>query len=210
TRRPPGILCALGLLLADLRTNYARTRLMRLEESSVPGMLDTFADLERQAAAWFDHEGVAPSARTIRRAVDMRYAGQNYELPVPFPDGAPAPTVSGASRAVLDFLREGFERAHQQMYGYVAPEEPIQAVTFRIEARGAVPRADIRAHPPTRSDAAAAVVGSRDVWLAEAGKSVPCPVYARERLAPGHRLDGPAIVEQMDATTLVLPDQTAR
>ena len=198
--RHPGVLCALGLLLTDLQTNYAQTRLMLLGESSVPAMLDTFAELERRAAAWFDREGVAPDARAIRRAVDMRYAGQNYELPVTFPD---------AHRAVLGALRTGFERAHEQMYGYVAPEEPIQAVTFRLEARGAVRRAEIRAHPPARTDAAAAIVGSRDVWLAEAGKSVPCPVYDRERLAPDHRIAGPAIVEQMDATTLVLPDQTA-
>ena len=59
------------------------------------------------------------------------------------------------------------------------------------------------------TDVASAIVGSRDVWLAEAGKRVPCPVYDRDRLGPEHRLVGPAIVEQMDATTLVLPDQAA-
>ena len=212
--RHPGVLCALGLLLTDLQTNYAQTRLMLLGESSVPAVLDTFAELERRAAAWFDREGVAPDARAIRRAVDMRYAGQNYELPVTFPDEHRAVlgghrAVLSAHRAVLSALRTGFERAHEQMYGYVAPEEPIQAVTFRLEARGAVRRAEIRAHPPARTDPAATIVGSRDVWLAEAGKSVPCPVYDRERLAPDHRIAGPAIVEQMDATTLVLPDQTA-
>jgi N-methylhydantoinase A len=74
---------------------------------------------------------------------------------------------------------------------------------------GAVRRAEIRAHPPATTDAAAAIAGERDVWLAEAGRFVACPVYDRARLAPGHRLAGPAVIEQMDATTLLLPDLTA-
>jgi N-methylhydantoinase A len=219
--RNPGILCALGLLLTDLKTHYAQTRLMMVTEASLPRMIETFEELEGRAAAWFDREGIAPGARALRRTVDMRYAGQNYELPVPFPDAPPGP-------ALLATLREGFERAHEQMYGYVASEEPIQAVTFRLEAVGAVRRAEIRAHSPAGTGAAtpeagqagtsarstggspeSAVVGRREVWLAEAGRFVACPVYDRERLAPGHRLAGPAIVEQMDATTVLLPDQTA-
>ena len=101
------------------------------------------------------------------------------------------------------------------MYGYIAAEEPVQAVTFRLEAIGTVRRAETRAHPPSATASASvtasvsAMIGSRDVWLPEAGALVPCPVYDRERLEPGHRLAGPAIVEQMDATTLLLPGQTA-
>jgi N-methylhydantoinase A len=198
--RNPGILCALGLLLSDLRTNYAQTRLMLVSDASLARMAETFEELERRAGEWFDREGIAPGARRLRRTVDMRYAGQNYELPVPFPDGRPGP-------ALLAALTAGFERAHEQMYGYVAAEEPVQAVTFRLEAAGAVRHAEIRAHPPAATAAAAA--GRRDVWLAEAGKFVDCPVYDRERLAPGHGIAGPAVVEQMDATTLLLPGQTA-
>jgi N-methylhydantoinase A len=200
--RHPGILCALGLLQSDLKTNYAHTRLMLATEESAPRMIEAFEDLEGRAAGWFDGEGIAPGARTLRRTVDMRYAGQNYELPVPFPDGPAGP-------ALMKELTAGFERAHEQLYGYVSPEEPIQAVTFRLEALGAVRRAEIRAHPPATGDATAAIVSRRDVWLAEAGAFVACPVYDRERLGLGHRLAGPAIVEQMDATTLLLPAQTA-
>jgi N-methylhydantoinase A len=107
-------------------------------------------------------------------------------------------------------LAAAFECAHEQMYGYVAEEEPIQAVTFRLEAVGAVRRAELREHPPATLDVSTAVVGRRDVWLAETRAVVPCPVYERERLGPGHELAGPAIVEQMDATTLVVPRQRAR
>ena len=85
----------------------------------------------------------------------------------------------------------------------------MQAVTFRLEAIGAVPKAEIKARPPAAGTAADAITGKRDVWLAEAGGFVSCPVYDRERLGPGHRFAGPAIVEQMDATTVLLPGQSA-
>ena len=201
--RHPGILCALGLLLSDLKTNYAQTRLTRLADDAVPRMIETVAMLEARAAAWFEREGIPEAARTLRRGVDMRYAGQNYELPVPWPD-APSPTT------LVKELTAGFERAHEQMYGYIASEEPIQAVTFRLEAVGAVRRAELRAEPRALDDARAAIVAHRNVWLAEANDVVPCPVYDRAKLGNGHDFAGPAIVEQMDATTLILPAQRAR
>ncbi|MEM7024772.1 MAG: hydantoinase/oxoprolinase family protein, partial [Pseudomonadota bacterium] len=113
----PGILCAIGLLLTDLRTNYLRTRLAPLAEESLSAIEETFAGLEAEAVAWFDREGTAQDARHLRRSVDMRYAGQNYELDVPFPAGP-------IDAAMLPRLKEGFEAAHQQLYGYIAPEEP--------------------------------------------------------------------------------------
>jgi N-methylhydantoinase A len=142
----------------------------------------------------------------------MRYAGQNYELPVSFPErGAPMAAGTGpADPALLKELIARFERAHEQMYGYVAAEEPIQAVTFRLEAAARVPRAERRSHPPASTDPETAIVGRRRVWLAESGGFSECPVYDRERLGAGHAIAGPAIVEQMDATTLLLPEQVAR
>jgi N-methylhydantoinase A len=132
----------------------------------------------------------------------MRYAGQNYELSVPMPD-------SLRGEALLASIRESFEQAHKQMYGYIAPEEPMQAVTFRIEATGAVRQAEIREQPAATAALDSALMNRRDVWLAEASSFVSCPVYDREKLGPGHRISGPAIVEQMDATTVILPGQTA-
>jgi N-methylhydantoinase A len=110
---------------------------------------------------------------------------------------------------LLKALTAGFERAHEQVYGYIAEEEPIQIVTFRLEAVGAVRHAELTAHPPATSDVVLAKGGEREVWLAEARGVVTCPVYDRERLGHGHRIAGAAIIEQMDATTFLLPGQTA-
>jgi N-methylhydantoinase A len=133
----------------------------------------------------------------------MRYAGQNYELPVPLPDGP-------VTRATLDALADGFAAAHNRMYGFVADGETVQLVTFRIEAAGVVRKATFSPQPDAGPDASAAVIGRRDVWLPEAGGFVSCPVYDREKLRSGNRIAGPAIVEQMDATTVILPAMTGR
>jgi N-methylhydantoinase A len=96
------------------------------------------------------------------------------------------------------------------MYGFVAEGEPVQLVTFRIEATGLVRKAAFQPQPMRGADASGAVIGRRDVWLSEAGGFVSCPVYDRDRLEAGNRIAGPAIVEQMDATTVIPPGMTGR
>lgn len=191
----PGILCAMGLLLTDLRTDFALTRLTLLGTGAADVLADAFATLEARAGEWFDAEDIALSNRRIVRTVDMRYAGQNYELPVTVDPGAD----------VEASLTEGFLAAHQRQYGFAPTDEPIQLVTFRVEASALVPKASIRRSPEAGPDAGRAIVGERDVWLPGAAGHRPTPVYDRTRLRPGNRITGPAVIEQMDATTLVPP-----
>lgn len=200
--RNPGILCALGLLMTDLKTNFAQTRQMRLDAASLAAIGEAFDALELRADAWFAEEAIADDQRHIRRTIDMRYVGQNYELAIDMPS-------SPASDALLPELKRRFEDAHQQMYGYIAAEEPIQVITFRIEAIGSVRQAEIHAAPPATTTIGDARMATRSVWLPEIGDRVACPVYDRLRLGPGHRIEGPAIIEQMDATALMLPGQVA-
>jgi N-methylhydantoinase A len=199
--RNPGILCAMGLLLTDLRADFSSTRLMTLASEAIPPVTAALARLTEQAEAWLEAEHVAPDARRITRTVDMRYAGQNYELPVPLPEGP-------ITAATIDALADGFSAAHQRMYGFVAEGETVQLVTFRVEAAGLVKKAVFRPRPNDGPSAEAAIIGRREVWLPEAGGFVSCPVYDREKLLPGNRIAGPAIVEQMDATTVIPPGMT--
>jgi N-methylhydantoinase A len=201
--RNPGILCAMGLLLTDLRADFATTRLHTLSAGALADIADAFRVLVGRADAWFAEEGIEPAARRITRTLDMRYAGQNYELAIPLPDGPVGP-------ASLEALAEGFAAAHQRIYGFVAEDDPVQLVTFRVEAAGVVPKASFTAQPDAGPDASAAIVARRQVWLPEAGGIVTCPIYDRERLRAGNRILGPALVEQMDATTVVLPDLVGR
>jgi N-methylhydantoinase A len=121
---------------------------------------------------------------------------------VPLPDGP-------ITACTLDLLGDEFAAAHRRMYGFLAEEEPVQLVTFRVEATGLVAKATLAQAPMSGTDASAAIRAQRDVWIAEEERSLPCPIYDRDLLKPGNRLPGPAIVEQMDATTLVLPGMAA-
>jgi len=199
----PGILCAMGLLLTDLRADFAVTRLLPVADDAAADLAEAFATLGEQAGRWFEHEGIAAGSRRLTRTVDMRYQGQNYELGVALPDGPIGPRT-------LATLATRFAEAHHQRYGFATDDDPVEIVTLRLEANGVVRKAELAAHPEAGPDAAGAIVRHRDVWLPEARGFAATPIYARERLRPGNRLAGPAVVEQMDATTLVPPGMTAR
>jgi N-methylhydantoinase A len=193
----------MGLLLTDLRADFAATRLARLDATAIPVIAEAFRDLSSRAQHWFTGEAIPPEARRVTRSVDMRYAGQNYELAIPLPEGE-------ITQASLDALAAGFAETHQRLYGFLAEEEPIQLVTYRLEAAGLVPKAQFQPHKDTGPDATAAITGTRNLWLPETATQTPCPVYDRDKLTAGNRIQGPAIIEQMDATTLVLPGMVAR
>ena len=201
--RNPGILCAMGLLLTDLRADFAATRLLPLVPDSLPEIAAAFAMIGAQAEDWFEAEAIPAETRRVVRTVDMRYAGQNYELAIPLPDGPVGPGTLGV-------LASGFEDAHRRLYGFTADGEAVQFVTFRIEAAGLVPKAAFTAKPAAGADASGALREHRQVWFPESGGFVSCPVYERERLWHGNCFEGPAIIEQMDSTTVVLPGMTAR
>jgi N-methylhydantoinase A len=194
----PGILCAMGLLLTDLRTDFALTRLTVLDEAAKPVLAEAVSSLKARATTWFEAEGVALENRRVVCTVDMRYAGQNYELPIALP----------SSEDPISALAAAFAAAHQRQYGFSADDEAVQLVTFRVEASAIVPKARFAPSNFAGTDPTGALIGHRSVWLPEIGGAAEVPVYDRARLGNGNRLTGPAIVEQMDATTLILPGWT--
>jgi N-methylhydantoinase A len=192
----------MGLLQADLRADFATTRLMPLSSAAIDEVDAIIGNLCRRCEDWFAESAVDADTRRISLSVDMRYAGQNYELAVPLP-------AAPVTEATVDGLAASFAAAHRQSYGFVAEDEPMQLVTFRAEAIGIVPKADLRPTAEAGPDPGAAELGRRDVWLRERGAFVSCAIYDREKLVVGNRVEGPAIVEQMDATTLIPPGATA-
>jgi N-methylhydantoinase A len=198
----PGLLCALGLLVEDVRTDLVRTHLAALIPAGLPALAARFADMEQSVLRWLDREGVPAPRRRLERWLDLRYVGQNFELPVPVPDET-------WRNGDLEPLRRRFLDEHERVYGFAAADEPMQIVNARLVGRGL-------AEPPTlarlpRGPAAPppAPIDRRLVYVDDALGFVPCPVYARAPLLAGQRLAGPAVVEQFDATTLLLPGQEA-
>jgi N-methylhydantoinase A len=198
----PGTLCALGLLLTDLRSDFAISRLMKLGSEAIEPIVSGFETLDAQVDSWFEQEAIEEDRRIVNRTADMRYVGQNYELQVPVPAGA-------IGKETLKALVAGFEQAHLQRFGFIAEGEAIQIVTLRVEAAGLVNKAQFAPRPDAGPVCEAAIIGSRKVYMDEVKDFVPCPVYAREKLQAGNRISGPAIVEQMDTTTVILPDLQA-
>jgi N-methylhydantoinase A len=196
----PGILCALGLLVEPLRFDLARTRIEPLDALTESDIEAIFAEMVGEATAWLERESVPSGRRQLVRAYDMRYLGQNFELTVTEP---PGPASAGA-------LRRAFLREHERVYGYAALDEPIQVVAFRLTALGSPDELLLPILPAApQGESGAARAGERPVYFDEAGDFVATPIYRRERLRAGHRLRGPAVIEQMDSTTIILPDQAA-
>lgn len=197
----PGLLCAYGLLVADLRTDFSRTHVVPADAASLESVARIYDELVGQAHEWFEREEIECAARRVRRVADMRYVGQNYELSVELPD---RPLATEDLPSILD----AFHAAHEQAYGYAAPGEPVQFVTLRVEASGAVPKPELPriARGGALEDAR---VGTRRAYLPESGGWTAVPLYDRGRLGSGLRIPGPAIVEQMDTTVLILPGQVA-
>jgi N-methylhydantoinase A len=198
----PGILCALGLLLADVRADFGRTALMSLHGADPRRIETIFGELAAEATVWLEREGLDPRSAELGRSLDARYVGQEYELRVPI--GPAAFTDSD-----LAGFADRFHSAHERAYGYASPGVPVQLVSFRIVARSAVPRPVLVRRPAGGSSRGPTARDLRKVYFEDANDFVPCPVYDRDGLMTGHRVDGPAIVEQMDTTIVIPPGHTA-
>jgi N-methylhydantoinase A len=177
----PGVLCAEGLLAAELKAEFSRT-LARSDDWGATG--DVYAALEVEARDWMEEERIAAADRRMSRVALLRYEGQGAELAIAWPGDA-------------DAARIAFAAAHRALNGFVL-EAAVELVTLRVEAEGRVPAPIRVALPPGRG----AVPVGRQLVHGAAG-SVEAAVYARESLGVGDGFVGPAIVVQLDATTLV-------
>jgi N-methylhydantoinase A len=197
----PGILSALGLLSTDLQHDAVRTFVQRGPEYDVAGMEAVYRTLQADAAAYLTAEGVPAARQTFQRQAALRYAKQGFEVTVDFP----AATVSTASVQQLMAL---FHQRHEQLYTYAAADTPVEIVNLRLRAVG---RMDKLALPRVATVAEGTVPQpnqSRTVYFASTG-TIDTPVFARHTLCAGHVVAGPAIIEQLDTTTVLYPGQQA-
>ena len=185
----PGVLCANGLLVADLKSEFSRA-LAIAGPMNGPETEIIIADLEGMAQSWLDDEGVVTEAREIERVALMRYAGQGGEIAVPW---SPDPKKVEAS----------FAEKHKSLYGF-ALSAPIELVTLRVHATGLARNAPgitlQPGEPPEPSEFISVMI---------AGAPTSVPVIDRATLGAGSRFDGPAILIQLDTTTFVGPDWSA-
>ncbi len=199
----PGILCAQGLVVSDLTEDFVSSARIQIDDENIPEVQACADALHKAAETWFQSENIPPERSAVSLSLDMRYVGQNFELRVAAEDTGSANVQLPEAAS----LRALFFEAHELNYGYYNPQDPFEVVNVRLTARGRLDRP-----PPPQVAAVASIepsaVGTRSVWF-DADKPVNTPVYSRETLQPGHVIQGPAVIDQLDATTLVFPGDEA-
>jgi N-methylhydantoinase A len=202
----PGILCALGLLVADLRHDLTQTRLAAHADFSAAQAETAFSPMLDEARRLLAEDHIPLERQRIEMRVDMRYIGQSFELPVP---------VMGFSEADWTALGPAFHAEHRRRYGHSDPAAPIEIVSLAVTAKGLIDTPEL-SRPP-QGDAtptSAADTGSRRVYFEAAGPGGgdwhDCRIWRREALAAGNKIGGPAVIEEISATTVLYPGDRGR
>lgn len=192
-----GVGSALGCIVADFRHDYTQTHIAKLQSLPITKLQSLFGQLERKAQTQMQKEGLSPDRTVLLRSLEMRYAGQGYELEVPVPPGP-------LTAATINEVDAAFRALYRQAYGY-EPDDPTQVVTFRVVAVGNLPQVEIPALGASATDASHAVKGVRQVYFD--GRFQETSIYDGYKLQCGNALEGPAVIEQRESTVVVLPKQ---
>ncbi|MBH69159.1 MAG: methylhydantoinase [Rhodospirillaceae bacterium] len=197
----PGILCAQGLVVSELKEDFVITRRLPYDDGLMISIQEDLEDLCMRANNWFELEDIGQKDRLIRIAFDMRYVRQNFELTVPWID------ITGdkinLQDVSLDELRDRFYHLHERTYGHFTEYDPIEIVNIRSTAVGKTKEnQEVTENPESVSEPISRV--SREVWF-NAERAETTPVYQRSELYSGQFFNGPTIIEQLDAMTIIYP-----
>lgn len=191
---PPGqgAFCAFGMLMADVQHDFARTRVMRLDDLTREGADTAYQDMEQEGALLLESEGFTADRQGMSRTLDVRYVGQEHSVKLAFPDDA-----DDINQAVA----ESFAELHERLYGHVMTD-PIEITTLRVQAVGKVDR-PVLPTLPVRAEGSPHPIGTRRVFRSDHESAVAYALYAREDLLQGDRIDGPAVIAERTATTVI-------
>ena len=195
--RSPGTTSAMGLLVTDIKHDYSTTLIQRVDRLDAELVNRLYREMAARGEEALLAEGMGHASIAFEQQVDMRYVGQSYELPIPCGDGGVEDALEG--------MLQNFHSEHERAYGFAAPGEPVEFVTLRLTAVGNIAKPKLRELPERSGDVRAARRTVRRVYFAEAGEFVDCPSYDRYRLPAGGVIGGPAIIEEMDSTTVIHP-----
>ena len=196
----PGLGSAMGLLLTDIRHTYLQSRPGALETYDPAALGALFRGLRAKAVMEAANEGTPAESLRFSYFLELRYVGQGYELAVECGEVELDDTAKANVSA-------WFHAAHEKQYGHAAPDSPIEVVNCRVDSNAPLPRLALPAQARTRRSKRPTHKSTRKVYFAETRGFTDTPVYERAGLQPGDRIAGPAIIEQTDTTTVLLPGQ---
>ncbi|PQZ50024.1 hydantoinase [Ochrobactrum sp. MYb15] len=190
---PPaaGTFCALGAAAADLRRDFVRSLRRELDEATAATLAETFEALAAEGNDWLDQEGEQSTGRLFEKAADMRYVGQAYELRVALND----------VDADVHSISEAFHREHERIYGFRDSAAEVELGTARLAVIGVTP--DLAAQQFPTGDGKPGIKGKRRLF--HKGAWLDADIYDRHSFRANDQVSGPAIIEQDDTTTILLP-----
>ena len=195
----PGIHCAMGLLQTEVRHSYIQSALGLLRTFPVERFNALMLALEARALDDAAQEGFAADSVRLVRQVDLRYLHQGYQITVPC-------RAESLREADKPDLKRSFDDLHRRIYGQSAENEEAEVVSLRLLSEVEVPRLELK---PIAAVSGSAAAGERELYDPESKRRIRARLYERARLAPGERIDGPAVILQFDSTTLVHEGQRA-
>lgn len=197
----PGTLCSLGLLMADTKFDISRSRVMIADRENLCRVQEIFDSLTREGSELLDREGIDRKDRSFTYFIECRYERQNYEIGI---------EVEGSfTEKAMEEMIEKFHQEHNRSYGYFNRAMRIQMVNYRVSAVGDIVKPDLKAEPVAKDAAAPLPVSVRQVLFDRESRYIPTNIYRREDFVPGSQIEGPAIIEQMDSTSVIPPGWTA-
>jgi N-methylhydantoinase A len=205
----PGILCAEGLIVADLKEEFVTAERALVDASIQDRIGQQFTQSGKQATEWLKAQGQEPGRWQISVSADMRYQGQNFELSVLLGNASIVKETAWFTPGSVEEIRQAFFAEHDKAYGFHNPEDEIELVAMRVTARSAMYQEPALPTVPSTAPALPAAREMREVWFEPSAPINETPVYERSALIPGMVLIGPAIVEQLDATTPIEPGDRA-
>lgn len=194
----PGVLCAHGLLLSDIRHDLTHTDIVMINEANPSDIEKNLVHLEKRGTDRLQEDGIEVDDAILNRSLDLRYKGQEYYLNVPISGPLTSDTLQKAET--------DFHRIHKSTYGHAAETEPVEIVNLRLSAIGEIER-NMDSELDNTPSSQKKTEQSRQVYF-ENHKWVTTPVYQRNHLELGKEIVGPAIINQMDSTVVVEPNQT--
>ncbi len=193
----PGTMCARGVLLSDISRDFSRTMLKIAAPAEWPGLVAAIAAMTAEGAGWLAEERIPAADRALLVTLDARYLGQNHEIGV---------AIEDVGTSGLDAFLARFHQAHRAEFGYDLPGHAVEVVACRLKASGSLPR-PAAAAPRQGGSVAAAQVAMREVYFGPETGWLPTPVYARGELPADAPVPGPAVIEEMSSTIVILPGQ---
>ena len=193
-----GVFSALGLLVAPLAFDNVRTRYMILKEADLATVAALFREMESDGLRQLAGRGIRKETCIVQRSADMRYHGQGHEINVLLPGGE-------VNEQWIKEAYEAFDRTYRAIYHRSLDEIPVEAVNWRCVVSSTAEEIPMETVPYHCSTSEAALKGHRPVFFPFGQESIPCPVYERNRLLPGFRLEGPAIIEELESTAVIHP-----